>query len=431
MDTVLVKEAGFRTGPPSPKKICDDTYIPPPHREKLLASLNKNELDNHIEFEEGPHKYLVDGDVMSCSVTTLASAHRDTFEPNITVHRMMSSKKESWPRFKYVINPQVLDDHTIKTHTYALFYDTLSCKTISNTTITEESTLEGIHQDLIDAAHKNGHSISDDCIAYAYERGMIKDEIIQSWKDNGSRASAEGTEAHYQMELLLNNEPYRNDPEVNHGIKFLEEVIAPLNAKVYRTEWEIFSRASHIAGSVDAIFKKANGHLIIVDWKRSDKLEEHMTSFSGTKYMKSPLNHLEDCDGAQYALQLSLYKYILQTEYNMLVDELFVCSIHPDKPYHKQMPYLENEVVFLMESRKTWFKMWISASVQAQEHIKCQISGRIPIMPCIYEGRLIDKTVLMEETGCMPIDPILKNEIESKLPKIKYEGFEQRKKLKL
>ena len=68
---------------------------------------------------------------------------------------------------------------------------------------------------------------------------------------------------------------------------------------------------------------------------------------------------------------------------------------------------------------------------QAQEHIKCQISGRIPIMPCIYEGRLIDKTVLMEETGCMPIDPILKNEIESKLPKIKYEGFEPRKKLKL
>ena len=25
---------------------------------------------------------------------------------------------------------------------------------------------------------------------------------------------------HYQMELLLNNEPYRNDPEVTHGIKF-------------------------------------------------------------------------------------------------------------------------------------------------------------------------------------------------------------------
>ena len=50
-----------------------------------------------------------------------------------------------------------------------------------------------------------------------------------------------------------------------------------------------------------------------------------MTSFSGTKYMKSPLNHLEDCDGAQYALQLSC-KYILQTEYNMLVDELFVHS---------------------------------------------------------------------------------------------------------
>ena len=92
-----------------------------------------------------------------------------------------------------MINPQVLDDHTIKTHTYALFYDKLSCKTISNTTITEESTLEG-YQDLIDAAHKNGHSISDDCIAYAYERGMIKDEIIQSWKDNASRASAEGTE---------------------------------------------------------------------------------------------------------------------------------------------------------------------------------------------------------------------------------------------
>jgi hypothetical protein len=431
MESVLINHCGFREGIPSPKKVCDEYYQPPAHRDKLLGSLNSHTRDNEIEFYEQPHKYVVQGDVMSCSVTTLASSFREPFDSHLVIHRMMSSKREAWPRLKYVINNELLNDNNISLYNFALLYDKTSNKTVSQLILNDDDNIQETTTKLHKAAEINGHSSHAECVVYVYERGMTKEEIIQEWKLNGKRTSSEGTEAHYQMELLLNNEPHRDDPEVMHGINFLKDIIAGLGGMAYRTEWEIFSTEAHIAGSVDAIFKKPNGNLILVDWKRSDKLEEHMSSFGKPKYMEYPLNHLEDCDGAQYCLQLSLYKYIIETKYNMKVDELFVCSIHPDKPYYKQLLFLEEEVKFLMTCREEWVKKWIQISRETDEQLKCKLSNRIPLNPCMCKGELVDRKMLLVEEEIDVVDPILESEIFSRLPTINYGGFNKKKKLKL
>ena len=70
---------------------------------------------------------------------------------------------------------------------------------------------------------------------HGYLRAMTSEEVLASWEHTRSVASAEGTEAHYRMELLLNNDPHRaKDPEVVHGRKFLETVIAGLGATIHR-----------------------------------------------------------------------------------------------------------------------------------------------------------------------------------------------------
>lgn len=59
-----------------------------------------------------------------------------------------------------------------------------------------------------------------------------------------------------------------------------------------------------------------------------------------------PLEHLDNTPYYHYALQLSLYKYILEKNYGMKISDLRLGIFHPayNKPYVLRMPYLEKEI---------------------------------------------------------------------------------------
>ena len=59
-----------------------------------------------------------------------------------------------------------------------------------------------------------------------------------------------------------------------------------------------------VAGQLDALFSNDDGELCIWDWKRSKnvKFENPFRS------LKEPLNHLAECNGYLYALQLNTYR---------------------------------------------------------------------------------------------------------------------------
>jgi hypothetical protein len=63
---------------------------------------------------------------------------------------------------------------------------------------------------------------------------------------------------------------------------------------------------------------------------------------------RSPLDHLDDCDGSKYYLQLNIYKYILEKYYDINVSYMAVASFHPstgDSYFMTEVPNMENEVV--------------------------------------------------------------------------------------
>lgn len=68
---------------------------------------------------------------------------------------------------------------------------------------------------------------------------------------------------------------------------------------------------------------------------------------------KYPIENLDNCPYYHYALQLGIYKYILEQKYNIQVSELRLGIFHPsyDKPYVLRMPYLGDEVNKLMDLR--------------------------------------------------------------------------------
>ena len=70
--------------------------------------------------------------------------------------------------------------------------------------------------------------------------------------------------------------------------------------------------------------------------------------------MAWPMDHLDDCDAAGYALQLNLYKYILQRHYDVTVGGMVLSQVR-NNSFYTYVPELELECEYLMASKRASF----------------------------------------------------------------------------
>ena len=157
--------------------------------------------------------------------------------------------------------------------------------------------------------------------------GMSPAQIKEQWGRNGADAAALGTKLHADIESFYNDEPVANDsPEYQYFLKFNDDLktLTP-----YRTEWTVFDEELSISGSIDMVYQRADGDLVIYDWKRV-KCIEKSSRFAGVG-KKDAIAHLPDTNFWHYALQLNLYKFLLEKNYGVKVVGLCLVCLHPDK----------------------------------------------------------------------------------------------------
>ncbi len=157
--------------------------------------------------------------------------------------------------------------------------------------------------------------------------GKTPEEIKSGWAANGAAAAAMGTQLHADIERFYNDEPVDNtSPEYAYFIQFNQnlQTLTP-----FRTEWTVFDEEFLIAGSIDMVYQREDGDLVIYDWKRVKGIEKS----SGFKKMgKHPvIAHLPDSNYWHYALQLNLYKFLLEKNYGVKVVGMCLVCLHPEK----------------------------------------------------------------------------------------------------
>jgi CRISPR/Cas system-associated exonuclease Cas4 (RecB family) len=186
--------------------------------------------------------------------------------------------------------------------------------------------------------------------SYKYYK-MTSDEIAKMWDDNRDQAANAGTRMHYDIECYYNNQAVTNNSiEFEYFRKFADEFKA---LKPYRTEWMVYYEEFKISGSIDMIFENPDGTLQIYDWKRCKEIQ-HDNNFG--KYSTTTcISHLPDTNFWHYALQLNVYKTILEHKYGKKITNLYLVCIHPDNPYKTyeriEVPFLNNEMKDLFELR--------------------------------------------------------------------------------
>jgi ATP-dependent exoDNAse (exonuclease V) beta subunit len=177
--------------------------------------------------------------------------------------------------------------------------------------------------------------------------GMTREEIIALWEANGKEASEKGTAMHENIEKYYNNIDVI-DNSIEYG--FFRKFIVDYKLKPYRTEWTVFYTKYKLCGSIDMIFENPDGTLQIYDWKRVKSIEYE--AFGNKTSIVPCLKDMPDTNFWHYALQLNLYKTILEEQYNKKVTDLYLVCMHPDNitmTYDRiQVPILKDEISQLL-----------------------------------------------------------------------------------
>jgi hypothetical protein len=182
---------------------------------------------------------------------------------------------------------------------------------------------------------------------------MTAEQIKSDWDNNRDCAAKAGTNMHYDIECYYNGLNPVND---SIEFKYFKQFVADFpNLKPYRTEWCVYYEELKLSGSIDMVFENEDGNLLIYDWKRCKEIKHDNGNY--TTYSTTPcINHLPDTNFWHYALQLNMYKTILEHKYNKKVVELYLVCIHPENVYHSyeriQVPFLDKEMKDLIEHRK-------------------------------------------------------------------------------
>lgn len=191
--------------------------------------------------------------------------------------------------------------------------------------------------------------------------GMTKEEIKTLWENKGKASASDGTDIHYCIESYYNNEPVLdvdNNPvdlsgfdEYQQFLKFAEEY---QHLKPYRTEWAVYDEDVKMKGIIDMAFENEDGSISIYDWKRVKELKKDNKWESAFE----PIDHVPNEKYWHYALQLNIYKHILETHYDKQVKEMYLVCLFPGQSSYKRVKVInmKGEIDAIFKERLEYLK---------------------------------------------------------------------------
>jgi hypothetical protein len=127
--------------------------------------------------------------------------------------------------------------------------------------------------------------------------------------------------------------------------------MAEQSCPLFRTEWAIYNEDVRIAGTVDALFLNPDGSVTMVDWKCSDHDLNELNKYNSfSTHME--LSHVPDTRWGRYAVQLNVYKYIIESKYGLIVRNMQLVQFKSSGFKVIEMPDLSVDIGYVMRERE-------------------------------------------------------------------------------
>lgn len=157
----------------------------------------------------------------------------------------------------------------------------------------------------------------------------------------------------YSQNINESNKEYNISKEFSIFKNLVEKEIKP---NIYKTDWLIYSPEHEVVGSVDAVFKDADGSYTMCDWIRTNKLiDEVKNIIPSHDYGRGiyGMNNMVDNEYNKYCLKQNIHKYILEKYYNLKIETMYLVIVHPDysRCYSIYIPDRQNEAEYMLQNK--------------------------------------------------------------------------------
>ena len=186
---------------------------------------------------------------------------------------------------------------------------------------------------------------------------------MDEWNYKNRFACEKGTNGHNFAQSLWCDKEYQLIPfDLSEGFKTANKSIFKQAKQFYNDfkdrlehladEFVIGSYEYNIASAIDHLFiNKMTGELVMVDYKTNSDIHKNERY---AKKMKVPLYHLKDNTLIHYAIQLSIYKYLIEKYTSLKVSKFFIVWFSELNENYEiiEIPYLKNEIIKILENRR-------------------------------------------------------------------------------
>lgn len=199
--------------------------------------------------------------------------------------------------------------------------------------------------------------------------GRSADEILEEWAIKGERARQSG------IFLREQTARYFAGGRMKGGFRFkfkgsatsvseyvsLEkeealfmDFVSHTELRVYRTNYLVADRSLRIAGRV-AFIGVCEGGYVLYDWKKASGITDAngnaiTVSAAGDKGTNG-LENVDDTPFWRYALQMNLYRAILEKNYHLSIKAMYLVDVSADKknPATVSVPFMNDETAAVMK----------------------------------------------------------------------------------
>lgn len=188
---------------------------------------------------------------------------------------------------------------------------------------------------------------------YAIRNNLCQEDVKKTWRKKSFDAMNFGNRCHDYAYSLLHNYPLPKPKSERESEYF--SVIKKTIKRLFKeydfigSEFMIANFDHRIAGTVDLLYSNDN-YIFIDDWKTSNIIDR----YNKFQNALSPISNLSDCRFNKYALQLNLYKFILQSEnYFSKCYKMNIRHLKSRECRILQVPDMTNEIEKMLGSQES------------------------------------------------------------------------------
>lgn len=170
--------------------------------------------------------------------------------------------------------------------------------------------------------------------------GKSIEHFLEEWK----HARDFGTRVHLEIEQSIKHQSKSHNlsNQAQNALLWVQNFLPQTRYEIL-PEVLIYSEDLKLAGTIDLlIFDKKTQEYSLLDWKTNKRISK--TAFNNKTGIHPQSQSIPDCNYIKYSLQLSLYRYILEKNYNLTVAKQGIVHLKPTHFENISCQYLQTEI---------------------------------------------------------------------------------------